>query len=159
MSDFGELCPIFNTGVYNELYLGTFTTSIYYNSITAVTASGNNFLSCPGLAAANPSSFRFGRTIVVTNWWGRKKVANNNSVSVVLILGRRTASGTAAASAFGSLTLCVGITAFPDIVNAWQQGQMTVSMTLNTADCLNIANNVGEDDGPTVDIIIQYREK
>jgi len=159
MSDFGELCPIFNTGVYNELYLGTFTTSIYYNSITAITASGNNFLGCPGCAATVPSSLRFGRTIVVTNWWGRKKVANNNSVSVILILGRRTGSGTAAASVFGSLTFECGTTTFPDIVNAWRQGQMTLSMTLNTADCLNIANSVGEDDGPTVDIIVQYREK
>lgn len=159
MSDFSELCPIFNTGVYNELYLGTFTTSIYYTSITAITASGNNFLGRPGCAATVPSSFRFGRTIVVTGFWCKKKVANNNSVSVNIILGRRTGSGTAAASAFGTLCFAVGTTTFPDIVNAWQAGTMTVSMTLNTADCLNIANSVGEDDCPTLEVVIQYREK
>lgn len=155
MSDFGELCPLFYTGVYNELYLGRFTTSVYYTSVTLT----QNFLSCPGLPPSNPSSLRFGRTIVVTNWWCKKKVANNNSASVILILGRRTGSGTAAASVFGSMTFSVGTTAFPDIVNAWQQGQMTACMTLNTADCLSIANSVGEDDCPTVDIVIQYREK
>lgn len=159
MSDFGELCPIFNTGVHNELYLGRFTTSIYYNSITAVTASSNNFLSSPGLAADAPSSLRLGRTVVVTGWWTRKKVANNNSATVNIIIGRRTGSGTAAMSIFGTATYSVGITAFPDIVNAWRAGYMTTSMTLHTADCLSITNTVGEDDGPTLDVIVQYREK
>ncbi len=159
MSDFGELCPIFSTGVYNELYLGRFTTSIYYNSVTASTAYGNNFLSSPGLAAGVPASFRFGRTVVVTGWWTRKKVANNNSATVNIIIGRRTGSGTAVMSIFGTATFSVGITAFPDIVHAWRAGYVTTSMTLNTADCLSITNDVGEDDGPTLDVIVQYREK
>ncbi len=155
MSDFGELCPLFNTGVYNELYLGRFTTSVYYTSVTLT----QNFLSCPGLPASNPSSLRFGRTIVVTGWWTRKKVANNNSATVNIVIGRRTGSGTAAASVFGTATYSIGVTAFPDIVNAWRAGYMTACMTLNTADCLSISNSVGEDDCPTLDIVIQYREK
>lgn len=152
MSDFGELCPLFNTGVYNELYLGRFTTSIY-------TSATYNFLSSVGDPATAPSSLRFGRTIVVTGWWTRKKVANNNSATVNIIIGRRTGSGTAVQSVFGTATYSIGITAFPDIVNSWRAGYMTACMTLNTADCLDISTSVGEDDCPTLDIIIQYREK
>ncbi len=155
MSDFGELCPLFNTGVYNELYLGTFTTSVWYHSTTLTL----NFLSNPSLPPTAPASFRFGRTVVVTGWWTRKKVANNNSAIVDLVIGRRTATGTAAASVFGTATFSVGITAFPDIVHNWRPGYMTTSMTLASADVLNISNSVGEDDGPTVDMILQYREK
>ena len=155
MSDFSELCPIFNTGVSNELYLGTFTTSVYYHSTTLTL----NFLSNASVPPDVPSSFRFGRTILVTGWWTRKKIANNNSATVHITIGRRTGSGTAAASIFGTATFSVGITAFPDIVNAWRAGYMTTSMTLHTADCLNISNSVGEDDCPTLDVAIQYREK
>lgn len=156
MSDFGELCPIFETGVYNELYLGEFTTSVYYTSNTLTL----NFLgSTSGLPAVAPASFRLGRTVVVTDWWVRKRVANNNSATVNITIGRRTGSGTAAASLFGTASFSVGITAFPDIVNAWRAGYMTACMTLATADCLNFSNSVGEDDCPTVDIMIKYREK
>lgn len=155
MSDFGELCPIFNTGVYNELYLGRFTTSVYYTSTTLTL----NWLSNPSVPPDTPSSFNFGRTVVVTGWWVRKKVANNNSATCNIIIGRRTASGTAAASVFGTATMCVGITATPDIVQRWQCASMTACMTLNTADFLNISNSVGEDDCPTLDVMIQYREK
>ena len=155
MSDFSELCPIFNTGVYHELYLGRFSTSVYYTSTTLTL----NWLSNASVPADVPSSFRFGRTIVVTGWWTRKKIANNESTTVNIIIGRRTGSGTAAASIFGTATFSAGITAFPDIVNAWRAGYMTASMTLHTADCLNITNSLGLDDCPTMDIIIQYREK
>jgi hypothetical protein len=155
MSDFGELCPLFNTGVYNELYLGRFATSVYFHSTTLTL----NLLSSASLPPTAPSSLRLGRTVVVTGWWTRKKIANNNSATVNVTIGRRTGSGTAAASLFGTATFSVGITAFPDIVNAWRAGYMTACMTLHTADCLNFSNSIGEDDGPTLDIIIQYREK
>lgn len=155
MSDFGELCPLFNTGVYNELYLGTFSTSVYYTSTTLTL----NWMSNPSVPPDVPASFRFGRTVVVTGWWVRKKIANNNSADVYIYLGRRTGTGTAAASVFGAATFSIGITAFPDIVNNWRCASITASMTLATADCLNFSNSVGENDGPTVDIMIQYREK
>ncbi len=71
MSDFSELCPLFSTGVYSELYLGTFSASLYSDSVATATAT-LNFLSSAGDPATAPSSFRFGRTIVVTEVFGKK---------------------------------------------------------------------------------------
>ncbi len=155
MSSFGEICPLFNTGVYNELYLGVYTTSVYYQSTTLTL----NILSNASVPPDVPALLKLGRTVVVTGWWTRKKIANNNSATVNLVIGRRTGSGTAAASVFGTATFSVGITAFPDLVHNWRPGYMTTSMTLHSADVLNITNTIGEDDGPTVDIVVQYREK
>jgi len=87
----------------------------------------------------------------------RKQITPTTATCCIL-LGRRTGSGTATISVFGTMTLSTGITAFPQIVRAWQAMGPT-SMTLNTADVLSITNTLGGDDGGQVDIIIQYREK
>ena len=155
MSDFGELCSIFNTGVYNTLYLGQLTTSMYYTSTTLTL----NVLGYPGLPTTYPSSLKLGRTVVVTSWWTRRNATNDNSTTLHLTIGRRTGSGTAAASVFGSATFSAGITAHPDILGMIRAGYLTTSMTLNTADVLNISNSLGDDDLPKIEIWVQYREK
>jgi len=149
MSDFGELCPLFNTGVYNELYLGRFTASVY-------TSATYNFLSSVGDPATAPSSFRFGRTVVVTEVYARR-VGAITTATASLRVGRRTGSGTAVQSLFGTMTFGEDASAFPDYTRAWQAMGMT-SMTLNTADVLDIsACGVATD--ASYDIIVQYREK
>lgn len=149
MSDFGELCPLFNTGVYNELYLGRFTASVY-------TSATYNFLSSVGDPATAPSSFRFGRTVVVTEVYARR-VGAVTTAAASLRVGRRTGSGTAVQSLFGTMTFGDDASSFPDYTRAWQAMGMT-SMTLNTADVLDIsACGVATD--ASYDIIVQYREK
>jgi hypothetical protein len=149
MSDFGELCPLFNTGVYNELYLGRFTASVY-------TSATFNFLSSVGDPATAPSSFRFGRTVVVTEVYARR-IGAITTATASLRVGRRTGSGTAAQSLFGTMTFGEDATAFPDFARAWQAMGIT-SMTLNTADVLDIsACGVATD--ASYDIVVQYREK
>lgn len=150
MSDFSELCPLFSTGVYNELYLGEFSGSAYASPT-------QNFMSSAGDPATAPSSFRFGRTIVVTELYARKRITPTTA-TCCLVLGRRTGSGTATISPFGTLCMSTGITAFPQIVRAWRAMGPT-AMTLNTADVLSITNTLAGDDGGSFDIIIQYREK
>jgi len=150
MSDFSELCPLFETGVYNEVYLGRMTLSIYASAT-------HNFLSNPAAATAAPSSFKFGRTIVVTECWvKRKTAADGMSQTNCIYIGRHTGSGTAAASIFGTLTMESNVSTFPKIVNAWQAMGPT-SFTLHTADVLNISTIPG--DVMECDIIVQYREK
>jgi len=150
MSDFSELCPLFETGVYNELYLGQLTGTIY-------TSATYNFLGPVGAPTAMPSSFRLGRTVVLTEVYVRRN-ADLAAPTVRLKVGRRTASGTATQSFFGTLTFLSNIVTFPDIQRAWQAMGPT-SFTLNTADVLDISIDLGTDATGLYDIIIQYREK
>lgn len=150
MSDFSELCPLFETGVYNELYLGDMTLSIY-------TAPSFNFLSSCGDPGTAPSSLRFGRTIVVTEvWMKRKSDATPLSQTICVYIGRRTGSGTTAATVFGTICMSMSMSTFPKIKHAWQAIGPT-SFTLNTADVLDIAAVVP--DALECEFIVQYREK
>jgi len=150
MSDFGEICPLFNTGVYKELYLGELTGTIY-DSATF------NFMSSAGDPATAPSSFRFGRTIVVTEVYAKRKtISDNLTHTICLFVGRRTGSGTATQSIFGTLCISMSVTAFPKIINAWQAVGVT-SFTLNTADVLDISMTLP--DLQNIELIVQYREK
>lgn len=150
MSDFSELCPLFETGVYNELYLGDMTASIY-DSATF------NFLSSAGDPATAPSSFRFGRTVVVTEVWTKRKTdATPLSHTICLYVGRRTGSGTATQSVFGTICFSMSTSTFPQIKNAWQAIGPT-SFTLHTADVLDISAVLP--DALECEFIVQYREK
>src|SRR5512137_1607343 len=106
MSDFSELCPIFNTGVYHELYLGRVTASVYSSATF-------NYLSSVGDPATAPVSFNFGRTVVVTNFWLRRKGAITTA-TVSLQFGRRTGSGTADATIFGLFKFTEDASTYPD---------------------------------------------
>jgi hypothetical protein len=150
MSDFGELCPLFNTGVYKELFLGRFTASVYSSATF-------NFLSSVGDPATAPSSFRFGRTVVVTEVYMRRMGAATTATACLRV-GRRTGSGTAVQSLFGTMTFGDDVSTFPDKLGAWQAMGLTLSMTLNTADCLDISATGVATDG-SYDVVVQYREK
>lgn len=150
MSDFSELCPIFNTGVYNELYLGRWTASVY-------TSATFNFLSSVGDPATAPASFNLGRTVVVTKAWLRR-VGAVTTATCSYRLGRRTGSGTATQSIFGLLTISDDVTTHPDFAGNWQLISLTACMTLNTADYLDLSC-VGVATDASFDVIVQYREK
>lgn len=150
MSDFSELCPIFNTGVYHELYLGRWTASVY-------TSATYNFLSSVGDPATAPASMNFGRTVVVTKAWLRR-IGAVTTATCSYRLGRRTGSGTATQSIFGLLTISEDQTTHPDFAGNWQLISLTACMTVNTADFLDLScTGVATD--ASFDVIVQYREK
>jgi len=153
MSTFGELCPLFNTGVYNELYLGMITGTLY----TSVTM---NFIGGPYANSASPTSFRFGRTVVVTGAWAKRKTTAPTTTANIYV-GRRLLTATAAQTLFATLTFTTDVTTFPQITNYWQDLNFSTSMTLNTADVLDICQqNAAVDEGSVnALIIVQYREK
>jgi hypothetical protein len=153
MSDFSELCPLFETGVYNELYLGSFT-------LASWDSATYNLLSNPGDPATCPSSFRLGRTVLVTEAFARRwGQATLLTATVCLLFGRRALSGTVDASVFGTVTYSMSTSAIPNIHGHWQAVGLT-SFTLATADCLNIAVTEPDADASmAVEIIIQYRDK
>jgi len=149
MSDFGQLCPLFNTGVYNELYLGRISTTLYVTS-------SMNFLNGPGDLDTAAMSFNLGRTVVVTNFWVRRKVTTVDD-TIQFYVGRQSDTGTAIASLFGTLELLSNITAYPDLNGHWQPADTIASFTLNTADYLFFGCT--GDGESTLDLMVQYREK
>ena len=152
--DFGQLCPLFNTGVHNELFIGNITGSLY----TAITM---NALDNLGSVAAYPSCLRLGRTIVVTKAWYRRGNAVVVDTGVMsLSIGRQTGSGTAAATAFGTtIAIAEDASAYPDFIDHWRQMTLTACMTVHSADCLWARMNGGAFASGEWDFIFQYREK
>ena len=149
MSDFSEMCPLFGTGVYNELHIGRISTTLY-------TAATMNFLNGPCDLDTAPCSFSLGRTVVVTNMWVRR-LTTCASETTSIFIGRQSDTGTAPATIFGTLTLASAVTAFPDIRGHWNPVTTISSFTVNSDDYLFVGcSGVGE---TTVDILVQYREK
>jgi len=153
MSDFSELCPLFSTGVYKELYLGSLTTSIY-------NVGTYNFLSSAGDPAAEPTSLNLGRTVVVTQVWVKRgATATAYTATLCLLVGRRTGSGTATISDFGTICFSMSTAVSQYRSRHWTPIDPT-SFTLHTADFLNISCASDEtDSGEGIEIIVQYREK
>jgi len=86
-----------------------------------------------------------------------RRIGAITTASCCLRVGRRTGSGTAVQSLFGSMTFGDDVSTFPDKHGAWQAMGMS-SMTLNTADVLDISpTGIALD--ASYDIIVQYREK
>ena len=105
MSDFSELCPLFNTGVYHEVAFpnlngGTavYATYLTYNMMEGIGGSAGLKLSA-GLGDASCSMFSFGRTVVVTGGWIQRFATNLTAQN--LYLEHRT-SGPATGTAFGT---------------------------------------------------------
>jgi len=153
MSDFSELCPLFETGVYNELYLGSMTCSMY-------NVGTYNFLSSPQAAADGPTSLNFGRTVVVTQVWVKRgATATAYTATLCIIVGRRTGSGTTAATAFGTICFSMSTAVSQYRSRHWTPIDPT-SFTLSTADYLDITCASDEtDSGEGIEVIVQYREK
>jgi len=148
MSDFSELCPLFNTGVYNELYLGKITTTLY-------AAASMNFLGGAADVDTGTMSFNLGRTVVVTNLFLRR-LAFTVTDTCCIFIGRQTDTGSAAPTIFGTHILLSAVTAYPDFAGKWQPIDAITSFTVHTADYLFIGALVGD---TQLDLIVQYREK
>jgi hypothetical protein len=69
MSDFSELCPLFNTGVFTEV---TFPNI----AMSQITASGNGLLGSLTCGAATRTAvWTFGRTVLINNAFVRVRSA------------------------------------------------------------------------------------
>jgi hypothetical protein len=148
MSDFSELCPLFNTGVFNEI------TFPQINNLSAVTITAN-ILGGTGDPATIPTDFKFSRTVIVTEAFARRYVGN--SVVSNLHIGRRVGSGTAAATVKGTFTCTTSISIYG--THCYKAFATVTAFTLNSADVLNVsigtvvAGSIG-----AFDLIIRYKE-
>ena len=146
MSDFSELCPFFNTGVFNEMYIGNI-------AMTNITACGNAFDNT--LTASSLSDLTFGRTVVVTDCFVRKRV--NPTLGQSLALQHKT-SRLADGTTFGTTVVSITVTGMA-VGYTWVN--MTVTDTTFTSDevlGLTVGTSTASGAG-TYDFLIRYKEK
>ena len=149
MADFGELCPIFNTGVYNEI---TFPAI----DMNAITTSGNALYGSLGSSITMAGYFTFGRTVVVTGAFARRTSANSTVVNLYL---RHIAAGTF--TTIGTIFASGTFTPTISILDNYAYMPFTVtSMTFASSDILALAPSLGAAGSMgTYDLIVRYREK
>jgi hypothetical protein len=148
MSDFSELCPLFETGVFSEI---TFP-AVDMNDITL---SGNALYGSLFPSTTMDGVFTFGRTVVVTGGFARR-YTDLQSVTVNLRLVHFT-SQAAAGTVFGSCTMLMTLS-LQDYY-AWTPFTVT-DKTFTSDEILGISPSLGAAGSMgSYDFIIRYKEK
>jgi len=138
MSDFSDLCPLFNTGVYGEIALYPYFT-LASRSTTALL--GNNF--------------SFGRSVIVTQGWLMKLTDISTTAKLTVYLNK-AASAAAARTAFASFT--ISGTVATQVLAKWLS-MTTTSTTFSASDVISIGSSSAETNAKYVSIMVQYKEK
>jgi hypothetical protein len=148
MADFGELCPIFNAGVYSEVMFP-------HIGMSGITASGNALVGSLASSITMPGAFVFGRTVVVTDAFVRRY--SLNEASMVLYLRHHT-SQTAEGTIFGTMTITPTMSIWD--AYTWVPFANVTSITFTATDILGIAPSLGTaTSAGGYDFIIRYRDK
>ena len=147
MSDFSELCPLFNTGVFNELSLSNIRfsgCSTTMNALAGIYAR-----------AGIPSSVKFQRTVVVTKVFSSKDVTPGTAAIVCAM--KMVTSGTAAMTAFASLKMSTTVT--KHCVNRPRAMTQAANKTFLAADVLGFSLKTNKTNGGKYSFIVRYKEK
>lgn len=146
MSDFGELCPLFNTGVFSEILFPGIR-------MTDVTLCGNALDHT--LTASSLGNFTFGRTVVVTGCYVRKVASA--AIAQSLELQHKT-SRLAAGTTFGTMVVSNTITGMA-VGQTWV-GMTVAEKTFTSSEVLGLTVAVGTAaSGGIFDILVRYKEK
>jgi hypothetical protein len=150
MADFGEICPLFNTGLFNEitfpnLALTGFSTEC--NALIGTVSTTSTLLA---------GWFTFGRTVVVTGAYVRRNKTSTTGDQVYLDLQYRT-SPRATPSTIG--TYIMSLTS--DQVDQFSWVPMAVTAhTFTSTDVLGFSlESVQAASAGTYDLIVRYKEK
>ena len=149
MADFGELCPLFNTGVYKEVTFPCIA------GISTASAAQNLLETRLEAAGSGKNTFNFGRTVVVTDAFIRRYLTNLEAEN--LYLGSRLSAAAAAQTTFGTATVTTTLSIYT-IHNWWHM--TCVSKTITSAEVLSLG--VGTLTAVTqgsYHLIVRYREK
>jgi len=127
MSDFSELCPLFNTGVFSEVSFP------FLVNLTAISTT-MNALSCAEATSDQASGFSFGRTVIVTEAFLRRFTAtadsSNNQEMHMRLRHRHTAAATP--TSFGLLT----VTVTSSVMTRYTWNAMAITETTFTSDAV-----------------------
>jgi len=150
MSDFSELCPLFNTGVFGEV---TFPGPMYLSGVL----STENLLAGTAHASDALGFFSFGRTVVVTGAFIRRELVNTTEVTLHL---RHKLSGTEAlvGTIFASCTLPLSISAHQ--YGMWKAFTTFTGKTFASSDILAMSpGNAATVSSGAVALMVRYKEK
>jgi len=158
MSDFSELCPLFNTGVFNELTIpginggtGVYATYLTYNMLEGAGASEALKLT----AGEGISMFTFGRTVVITDIWVNRYMTNASAQNLIF---KHKTSAAAAGTAFATATVTATFSAVT--TTAWLKCGTCTEKTFTSSEVLGLV--IGTITAETIgrfNLIIQYKEK
>ena len=147
MSDFSELCPLFETGVFSEFTFPTISLSDLSTDVNALQFS-------TGAVASSCADFTFGRTVIITNAWLRCDAPGDGSGRIYL---NRHTSIFAGATIIGTFTMTTTTTG--QAKHAWMP--MTMSdATFKSSDVLglNVLTKTASA-GAVWTLMIRYKEK
>jgi len=157
MSDFSELCPLFDTGVFNEI---TFTninggTNVYASKLTYNMLEGAGAGGLALTAGTGPSMFMFGRTVVVTDAWIQRYLTNLTAQNIILL---HKTSAAAAGTAFASATLSTTLSIHT--ISGWKTFGTCTDKTFTSSEVLGMTiGTITADTIGSFNLIIQYKEK
>jgi hypothetical protein len=150
MADFGEICPLFNTGVFNEI---TFPNIDMRN----ITLSGNALYGSLFPSITMAGYFTFGRTVVITDAYVKRTDGASVTISVNLYL-KHFSSVAVAGTVFASAS----VTSLLSVMDSYTFYPFTfsTSQTFTSTDILGIAPSLGAVSGVgSFDLIVRYRDK
>ena len=148
MSDFSELCPLFNTGVFGEVTFPCIVMTMTSDTCNALEGS------CTA-GALKTNQFTFGRTVVVTQAWLRRWTAN--AITIWIHLKHYTSAG-ATPTVFGTWTFSDTAT-LKEIKHTWCECTHT-DKTFTSDEVLGLSVHCGTaSSGGEYDLIVQYKEK
>jgi len=148
MSDFGEICPLFNTGVFNELIFPRI-------KMTDISTTANALLGTNDCHASSLGDFTFGRTVVITAAWIRKKTTP--AAAETMVLNHHT-SKLADGTAFGTLKITTSVTG-QTVAHGYMAMNVSTA-TFASSDVLGITYGTSTAaNGGIYDVIIRYKDK
>ncbi len=148
MSDFSELCPLFDTGVFNEI---TFPNI----DMRDITLSGNALYGSLFPSITMNGYYTFGRTVVITGAFARRTGASQ-TLTLNLYLKHYT-SVAAAGTVFGSGTIAFTLSIQDNY--CWMPFTVT-EKTFTSTDILGLSPSAAAVSGVgSYDLIVRYKEK
>ena len=150
MSDFGELCPLFNTGVFHELLIPDM-----HLTLSSATVNAMEGLITAG--AEGHDLFTFGRTVVITDAYCRRwTVGANGTIWVHL---KHYTSAPATPTIWGTFTMSETVTQ-RSTKHAWNLMTSSEDKTFTSDEVLGIGiSALTAAEGGEYDFIIRYKEK
>jgi len=149
MTDFSELCPLFNTGVFHEL-------TFHNVKMTDITACGNVFLgTLTAGATTKPGMFTFGRTVVVTDCFIKK---NEEVKGLTILRLMHHTSQLAAGTEFMSYQMSITASTV-ELYYTWVAMNVTTSATFTSNEILGLTVATGSAaSGGAFDVMLRYKE-
>ena len=141
MSDFSDLCPLFNTGVYNEI-------QVPYINLASRTTSEHVWSLPP-----------FGRSVIVTDFYVSKLTtfaATCTALHLIMFRAATKATARGNATAFASIILSATVTTYP--IERALTGT-TTDTTFSATQILKFFCSKSEAGAKHVAIVIRYKDK